>query len=382
MSTRRPHTKTRDGCGTCKARKVRCDLERPICRNCTRGNRPCHYPNQVLALPSALGATSADAQIFPVRDMELLHHYTSIVYSTMTDRADDDHLWQDAVPRLAFSYPFLLHGLLAVSALHRRHESEGSQRQPLMNVARYHQQHALNLYIPMLQNIDEQNCHALFAFSIVTAIICFGMLSDEEETAPPLVIRVIDMFDALSGTAVVAEVAWEWLHHGPMKVILERTEPVRENLDGLEPGLRSSLDLLLDRAETACLENHDPSGLDAATRRKAYHNSIYSLGSIAAPLVFKDRPFGVAMCYPILSGNAYISLLRHRDPLALAILAHYGVVLHQVDYKLWAFEGIGQQLTTIVAKELDDQWLPCLAWAKARVTQPVTPVSDSTITDA
>lgn len=51
---------------------------------------------------------------------------------------------------------------------------------------------------------------------------------------------------------------------------------------------------------------------------------------------------------------------------------------------LWKLssEGIGQQLTTIVAKELDEQWLPCLAWAKARVTQPVTPVSDSNITDA
>lgn len=51
---------------------------------------------------------------------------------------------------------------------------------------------------------------------------------------------------------------------------------------------------------------------------------------------------------------------------------------------LWKLssEGIGQQLTTTVAKELDEQWLPCLAWARARVTQPVTPVSDSTITDA
>ncbi|KAF2212019.1 hypothetical protein CERZMDRAFT_106269 [Cercospora zeae-maydis SCOH1-5] len=386
MATRRPHTKTRDGCATCKARKVRCDLEKPICRNCTRGNRSCHYPNhQLLTLLNVLSPAGGDTpeRIFPLRDMELLHHYTSVVYCTMTDRREDNTLWQDTVPRMAFSYPFLLHGLLAVSALHCRHEAEGSNRQMLMNLARYHQQHALNLYIPLLQAVDQHNCHALFAFSVVIAFICFGMLTDDDQNAPSLVLRVVDMFDALSGTAVVAEVAWQWLRNGPMDIMLEETEPIKEDLNDVEPGLRSALELLLDRVDVACLEGtRTAADLDAVSRRKAYHNAIYSLGSVAAPCMFKDRPFGVVMCYPIMVGRAYISLLRSQDPLAIVILAHYGVVLHHVDHMLWALEGLGRQLTDTVAKEVDEEWLPCLAWATARVAQVVTPASDSTGTSS
>ncbi|KAM3417674.1 hypothetical protein BST61_g5910 [Cercospora zeina] len=385
-ATRRPHTKTRDGCATCKARKVRCDLEKPICRNCTRGNRSCHYPNHVLALlPNALSAASGDTpeRIFPMRDMELLHHYTSVVYCTMTDRREDNALWQDTVPRMAFCDPFLLHGLLSVSALHCRHEADARHRLPLMTLARYHQQHALNLYIPLLHAIDEHNCHALFAFSVVIAFICFGMLTDDDEHAPSLVLRVVDMFDALSGTAVVADVARPWLRRGPMGIMLDDTEPIKEDLDDVEPGMRSALELLLDRVDMACLEDtRTAADLDAATRRKAYHNAIYALGSVAAPSMFKDRPFGAIMCYPIMVGGAYISLLRHRDPLAIVILAHYGIVLHHVDHMLWALEGLGRQLTDTVAKEVDEKWLPYLVWATARVGQAVTPASDSTGTSS
>lgn len=31
------------GCRTCVSRRVRCDQSKPVCNNCTKGNRECHY---------------------------------------------------------------------------------------------------------------------------------------------------------------------------------------------------------------------------------------------------------------------------------------------------------------------------------------------------
>ena len=42
-TTRKPHTKSRKGCDTCKRRHVRCDENLPRCHNCNKGNRLCHY---------------------------------------------------------------------------------------------------------------------------------------------------------------------------------------------------------------------------------------------------------------------------------------------------------------------------------------------------
>lgn len=40
---KKKHKKTRTGCVTCKARRVKCGEERPICHNCRNLDRTCHY---------------------------------------------------------------------------------------------------------------------------------------------------------------------------------------------------------------------------------------------------------------------------------------------------------------------------------------------------
>ncbi|PSR76864.1 hypothetical protein BD289DRAFT_446249 [Coniella lustricola] len=41
--TRRFHHKSRNGCGQCKAKHIRCDLQAPICRNCDKKGLRCDY---------------------------------------------------------------------------------------------------------------------------------------------------------------------------------------------------------------------------------------------------------------------------------------------------------------------------------------------------
>ncbi|KAB8227562.1 hypothetical protein BDV23DRAFT_154542 [Aspergillus alliaceus] len=38
------HKRTRSGCFTCRARRIKCDESRPVCDRCRKGNRDCVYP--------------------------------------------------------------------------------------------------------------------------------------------------------------------------------------------------------------------------------------------------------------------------------------------------------------------------------------------------
>ncbi|KAH6663624.1 hypothetical protein EV126DRAFT_494434 [Verticillium dahliae] len=51
--SKRPHKKTRSGCKTCKARKVKCDEGRPACRNCVLRKVDCLYPVTAASAKSA-----------------------------------------------------------------------------------------------------------------------------------------------------------------------------------------------------------------------------------------------------------------------------------------------------------------------------------------
>lgn len=52
------HKRTRSGCFTCRARRIKCDESRPICERCRKGSRECVYPSPTTPSPKA-GARAA-----------------------------------------------------------------------------------------------------------------------------------------------------------------------------------------------------------------------------------------------------------------------------------------------------------------------------------
>lgn len=196
MPSRQFHGKTRHGCKTCKARKVRCGQEKPTCANCSRLSRDCAYADTIGTSPSS-GSTLNPAALSPTKlapsqspqsasstpdptlsyifGLELMHHYTA--FTSLSEDHDPKHqpIWQVSIPRLAFANPFLLHGIMAIAALHRRSGSPASEQETLLDAARYHQEVALSIYIPLLNDITPENCHALFAFSQVIAIVSYSI---------------------------------------------------------------------------------------------------------------------------------------------------------------------------------------------------------------
>lgn len=125
--TRRSHKKSRAGCFSCKARKIKCQETRPSCENCILKGVNCQYPNgkhvsprdsEPLALarrpqPSSLSLTN---ETFTITDMRFFHHFLTMAYPHLP--LGNETVWVNEIPKFAQEHDYLMHAMLALGASH------------------------------------------------------------------------------------------------------------------------------------------------------------------------------------------------------------------------------------------------------------------------
>src|ERR1700712_2934178 len=129
--TRESTSKVRTGCSTCKARRVKCDEAKPICRRCAIGGRKCEYNTARSArLPrNVITIYLPPTQSHPVffvndRGLDFFHHNLA----AKLDGQFDSEFWSKLVLQLSHSEPSIRHAVSAISVIYR--DVESSLRHP------------------------------------------------------------------------------------------------------------------------------------------------------------------------------------------------------------------------------------------------------------
>ncbi len=101
-----------------------------------------------------------------VSDLELLHHFTTSTYKSLPRALEPvmGSVWQVEIPRLAFRHVFLLHQILATAAFHLS-RLRPDMRDDYSLMATHHQNLAIQGMRVLLKDLNEENCHAVFATS-------------------------------------------------------------------------------------------------------------------------------------------------------------------------------------------------------------------------
>jgi hypothetical protein len=63
-----------------------------------------------------------------IDDLKLLHHFTTKTYATLDSVVSKQHIWRESAVQIGFQYPFLLRGILGISALKPRNTEPGFER--------------------------------------------------------------------------------------------------------------------------------------------------------------------------------------------------------------------------------------------------------------
>ncbi|KAL4868977.1 hypothetical protein BDV12DRAFT_185540 [Aspergillus spectabilis] len=139
---KRPHTKSRRGCFSCKSRRIKCQETKPSCANCIHKDLDCLYPTddreRALVVrqpqtriqrqstsqsptggwssPSLSPSTQLSTTPFTGDDLRFWHHF--LIDARPHLPFGDEATWLSEIPSFAHECPHLLHAILSLGASH------------------------------------------------------------------------------------------------------------------------------------------------------------------------------------------------------------------------------------------------------------------------
>ncbi|KAF3803863.1 hypothetical protein GCG54_00008365 [Colletotrichum gloeosporioides] len=358
---RRSHKKSRNGCAGCKRRHVKCDETRPECRNCVMSDRVCSFlktdtyedklPSGTVKSPTPPSSAS-EPPTFTVAHMALLHHAESHMAEFMALKGDVRPLINTAIEH-AFTAPYLLNELLALSALHL--STRGVAQASLFNhQATELQTRSLELFAEAKGDISETTYMPTFIFASLLGIhVLYETLKTEYGTLADFVKSFVRYCRLHRGVRAVTGQYWPEILRSDLKPLLY-IATLSQRIESQTPG-----------TETSHLKEF-LTGM--TTSSSATEACLGALGGVQWVLdMAQQEParFDVGvhavMAWPLYVTDEYVEALHQHQPEALVVLAFYAATLHRYR-QYWAFGSSGSSVVHLVASSIGSFWQDALRW--------------------
>lgn len=313
----------------------------------------------ILTIPARCTGFSAGAPLLPplnLIDLELLLHWKDRTYQTFCRSPHGKTVWQSLVPQEAIMEPFLMHGILALSAVHLARTKNESLKPAYISRAASHQNQALAKFRPLLMNISPSNSKPMFAYASLITVYSFG---SSQEPHPSDFRTTIDnlcqVIVLARGVHQISVKAADALQDSMFRPILQwkslqqnLTQETKRTFERLHEAIRS---------------------LTSDDIRRAYFGAIICIQDGLAEILGGSTAVATATRVAIRMPPGYVGLLRNYDPFALVILAYYCSVLHRLRHN-WCLETWGAQVARAVWSMLDHQWRSLMHWAMEDIFGP------------
>ncbi|KAL4739936.1 hypothetical protein BDV11DRAFT_107314 [Aspergillus similis] len=362
MPVRRPHTKSRAGCQRCKEKHVKCDEVRPTCGACARYGVPCVLkplttvrraekrecqPSASPALP-VTPASPAPSLLVPSRgrtaltlwEFELVHHWILHVAESFHVSPGFHRKWCDRGIKVAIQYDFFLHMILMLSALHLALTKSSSFTEAHRAFILEGCSDATTSFRKEAENVSDSNCHAVLAFPFLMSIYALALpqFDREEKGGDAVLDEMIHILLVIKGNSLVRPTETPW----PRARMTLRWMEEKDFMDQTDEDDR-------DRDLSSALGTLQPwvDSSDDDPRVRSINSETIQLFRETLKVHMKRslRP----LSWPNAVKNEYIDLLRHRNPMALVVLAHYAVILGQCSDQWWCSNWGVRLLSVIVA---------------------------------
>ncbi|KAF7954322.1 hypothetical protein EAE96_005449 [Botrytis aclada] len=335
-------------------------------------------PSQI-STPPHLSRAETGASIL-WEDLELMRHFVTKTYLTFSRIDSIRDMWRITIPKMASAHPFLMHCLLNLSALHLAFLNPAKRDSYLAPAIRHHDIF-LSLYRSQLHDITPDNCSAMFVCSSLISVctLAFPICSNNPSSSIPSshsyrlqqqqfdspIQLASSLFTLLQGAFTLVRMSWQWLEDSAISALVTNRFQFCEADSNAKIRLHSSdsaLRLLMARIESMLSRSNlssstssphtSPSPL-SSEEFSAYNNAISTLRDVFMLLDSSEADNGVVLIWPFLldAERGFATLLKEMRPLALVILAHYGVALH-MSRDDWFIGEWGRNLILDVKKTL------------------------------
>ncbi|KAB8256320.1 hypothetical protein BDV32DRAFT_97268 [Aspergillus pseudonomiae] len=384
---RRAHTKSRNGCDQCKKRRVKCDEKGPPCSNCVTRELRCTYLNTPAARNIASSSSASPNSIHPglgptsdeashpfvgatanvpftysrKRELELMHKFSTDTYRSLCNKESDHYVWQVVMPRKALEHDFLMSGILAVASLHTASALEPPQALSYLDTALEYHNQGLAPFRHAIASLTPLNCDAVFAHSVITIMICIYLprLPGSRGESSSMIENLIFVFELLKGVAKIFSITRSWLENN---LFVSKNGFFGKSDAPLDAGAEAALTRLADLNDTL-LSSIEPDqhsiikdAISHLHRSFARYAHEQDAASVLSWLACVDKEFVHVVC--------------RRQPLALLVLMHWGVLLAKLDGKTWWARNSGSALVSEILVALqagDARWEEAVLWPKQKL---------------
>lgn len=296
-----------------------------------------------------------------ILEIELIHHYCISTCYTLSENPHLQTIWRIDIPQLGFSFPFVLRAVLAISALHLAH-CKPSRRDFFIDTALRLHEAALHDANRLLLNIDQDNCAAIYSLSALTCLIACAK--------PP---GLNDFL--LVGDNGLAE--WLILFRGARSIIFTYYETlVRGPLAAMFSigARRTSWDTEVPAALPKPLQDLKSYLSETPTNPDLLHVHLTAIDELSKSfvMVFDENATGKInesaeiFVWLFRVSAEYLNMLAQRMPEALAIFAHYCVLLKQLEWAWW-MQGRSMHLIAGVYRALGHEHRAWIRWPMEQI---------------
>ncbi|KAL4935335.1 hypothetical protein BDV06DRAFT_234421 [Aspergillus oleicola] len=383
MPIRRTHRKSRHGCKSCKQRRVKCDEARPVCSNCKQREEECEYvteasyiwaeeapprptrrrkdrrnvkedgspreaPFQLLSRSGPGASLNASLDMTQLRLLVNWQHETCQFFSRDTETRI---VWQIYLVDEALVSPPLMHGILAVSALHLA-LSEQHHQALYLETATAHKGQALHYLREGLGHVTPENAKPMMGLSALVVAYAFGSaLTDTEisDVDKPSLDALNNVFVLCRGVQEIRNATYSVLSHSNFGPLFNLGDPSL----AIPNHIKSSFDHL-DQLNAKFLqhENHD-----AAT----YSHVIQCMRGLAGHALTQPNSMTMAAGWAIRATPEYLRYLQAKEPFALVVHAHYCAFLHLARGNCF-LQHWGRSVLEDIISLLDETWKSYTVW--------------------
>ncbi|KAK5788025.1 hypothetical protein VI817_010521 [Penicillium citrinum] len=369
---------------------LQCDEKGPPCSNCVSRELQCTYlkapPRESQSGTSIPGATarpstsistcdpatprpfapispaaSTPSSISTVRDLELMHQFSTDTFRTLSTGSSEFEVWQIAIPRLALQYDFLMNGILAVASLHIATTVEAPTSLAYVDTALQYHNLTFAPFRVAIDNLTPQNCEAVLAQSIVTTVIGIALprATGARDESANMTENIVTVFQLLQGVRKIIHIGRSWIK---LNLFSSQSKMGHSDLTGLDAETTVALDRLV-RLNDETLASIDTEQYRINSDVLAHLRHCFTLftnyqdpGNVLAWLAAVDKEF--------------VDNVQRRQPLALLILMHWGVLLGELDGQRWWARDSGRALVSELLRVLypvDARWADSLIWPRKKM---------------
>jgi hypothetical protein len=299
-------------------------------------------------------------------------YYMNKTSRTLAHDAADLLIWTEAIPEEAAQYDFLMDGLLGIASLHFACYNPDLRRQYTEFAIRY-QNVGLQKYSDTLGNINETNCTALFAFSILLNLMAIALPNADPDSAYSAHTEsMMTMLELVRGIGVIHSKAIPILRNGKLASFLRDIPTAPIACLQINDETKAALEML--RRQTNSLLN---SGSIDEKRHIIYLSGIQSLEVVFGCAVLSSHLGPIigwpTFVWPEEHRAELMRLIQHGDIMARLILLHYGVLLLHTRHQWWGRRtGISliEDLAISVSAAGPD-WAALTIWPREVARRPV-----------